>query len=321
MDYGQLIGQAWRLVLRNRFIWGLAVIAGCQAGAGPGAGVNWTTPAPDFDGRGRGEAFQGLEQLADGLGRWAEAFAGVLLGIAALLGLLVVAYWVVSTIAGAGIMSAVGALDEGRPTGFGHAWRQGAGAFWRFVGLVLLLGLIALIVGAVVALFLAVPLLGAQRADGAGLFLWFSVLVFLLVVAGLPLLVLASIVVTYAQRAIVLDNDGVFASLARAIALVRSRFGASLLLWLISVGLAIGVGLAVLFLLILLAIPVAIVVVVLALTAGPGAPVALGILLGLAVIAALWFAGSLGSAFLSAYWTLAYLRLTRPPAPVSTPAT
>src|SRR3989304_3269050 len=199
MDYGQLIGQAWRLVLLNRFIWGLAVIAGCQAGAGPGASVNWTTPAPDFDGRGRGEAVQGLEQLAagpgrwagplaGGRGRWAGAFAGVLLGIAAVVVLLVVAYWVVSTIAGAGIMSAVGALDEGRPTGFGPAWRQGAGAFWRLVGLGLLLLLMALIVGAVVALFLAVPLLGAQRADGAGLFLWFSVLVFLFVVVGLPLL-------------------------------------------------------------------------------------------------------------------------------------
>ncbi len=321
MDYGQLIGQAWRLVLRNRFIWGLAVIAGCQAGAGPGAGVNWTTPAPDFGGRGRGEAFQGLEQLADGLGRWAEAFAGVLLGVAAIVALLVIAYWVVSTIAGAGIMSAIAALDEGHATGFGPAWQQGAGAFWRFVGLGLLLLLIALIVGAVVALFLAVPLLGTQRADGAGLFLWFSVLAFLLVVVGLPLFVLASIVVTYAQRAIVLDGDGVFASLARGVGMLRSRFGASLLLWLISVGLAVGVGLAFLFLLILLAIPVAIVIVVLALVAGPGAAVALGILLGIAAIAALWFAGSLGSAFLSAYWTLAYLRLTRPPATVATPAT
>src|SRR3989304_3384540 len=115
MDYSQLIGHAWRLVLRNRFIWGLAVIAGCQAGAGPGAGVHWATPAPDFDGRGRGEAFQGLEQLGEGLGGWAEAFAGVLLGIAALLVLLVVAYWVVRPLAGAGVLSAVGARGGGGP--------------------------------------------------------------------------------------------------------------------------------------------------------------------------------------------------------------
>jgi hypothetical protein len=125
----------------------------------------------------------------------------------------------------------------------------------------------------------------------------------------------------FAQRAIVLNDEGVFESLGTAIALRRRHLGTAALLWLISVGLTLGVGFAMLFIVVLLAIPIAIVLIVLGALSGPLLTVLLGVPLGLLAFAALWFVGSLAGAFLSAYWTLAYLRLTRPQTAPLTSAT
>jgi hypothetical protein len=89
--------------------------------------------------------------MAEGVTRWIEANGGLLLSLVGIFFLLVIAYWVVSTIASAGVMSGVSALDQERPSGFGRAWAEGATAFWRLFRMGLLLVLIALAVGAAFA--------------------------------------------------------------------------------------------------------------------------------------------------------------------------
>jgi hypothetical protein len=131
-------------------------------------------------------------------------------------------------------------------------------------------------------------------------------------VAGLTV----SIVVAFAQRAIVVENVGPIAALQSGWRLTRAHVGESLLTWLVNLGLAIAtgitVGLGALGALLVLGGVGAVVFAVAGLTAPTIAYIGLG---GLVLVVGILTLAGIANAFFWNYWTLAYLRLSGHAAP------
>lgn len=320
MNYGGVIRDAWAITWRHRFLWLLALFAGGAAwgGGNGGQGVQWQTN-------------EGEAAAATG---WIAANPGpVVVGLAALVVLVILLLIGVGLIAQGGLVTAISDLAAGRPSSLGAAWRAGRRLLRRYAGLWLLLLGLVIVVAAIVG-SLAAALIGTLAMTGGTLPGWQTVAAALLV--GLPLAasgllaaILVGIVVTYAQRAIAIDDLGPLAALRAGWRLLRAWPGRSLLAWLIGLGLSLGAGLTVALASVAVAGIVGGAVALLWLAGGFTTPTMLIIGLGgfTFVVAILILAG-LSNTFFWTYWTLVYLRLAeggegataaRPAGPVAPP--
>jgi hypothetical protein len=246
MNYPSLVRDAWAITWRTRFLWILGLFAGVT-----GSSLSF--------GRSSLPSNLAIEQAQ----AWivAAVVVGVLLAV-------------LSVVARGGITQATVDIQHGQPSSLLSAWRAGARWFWRFLGLLVLLGALAgAVLGAVV---LAVANLGAAGA----------VLGAVLLTVGAA----ASIVLAYAERAIVIHDFSVRASLEHGWQLFSQHLSASLLAWIVSIGLVAALG----------ALGSASVASLLS------AQNLVDVLTGAAVLALIV---AIGNAFLWSYWTLAYLRL------------
>jgi hypothetical protein len=258
MDYTTLIGEAWATTWRYRFLWVLGLLAGATGGTmGLGrfslpdwsSAAEWTAP---------------VALLAQS---WIDTNVLLVGGLALGLGSGAIA---LSVIARGGITQATIDLQSGAPSSFGRAWRAGTHWFWRFLGLLVLLGVLAAIV--VGALVLMISNLG-----GAGALLGALVL---------TLGVVASIVLAYAERAIVVHDLSLGDALGHGWRVFSDHLSTSLLTWMLSVMLAAVIG---------------------ALVASMWTLVA-----GVTAVIALVTLAAIANTFFWSFWTLAYLRLDPP---------
>jgi hypothetical protein len=248
MDYGLLVRDAWLTTWRNRFLWVLGLFAGVTIGSLALGGYSLPLPT--------GEQVRG----------WTPELIQV--GLLLALGGLAIAG--VSAIARGSMTQATLAAEGGQNISVRQALSAGVRWFWRFLMLLVLLGLVALAIGG--AVLLAIVNLGP--AGGV-----LSALVLTLGAA-------ASVVLAYAERAIVVHDLGPIAALRHGLTMFVEHPHASLLTWLLSVLLAVGVAELVALLLTSLTVVAATVVLV--------------------------ASAAIANAFFWSYWTLAYLRLESP---------
>jgi hypothetical protein len=246
--------------------------------------------------------------------RFLSANAGLVAAFGIALVLFALVAIVLSLIAQGGMARATSDLAQGQTISLGAAWHAGLQLFWRYAGLWLLLGLVALAVAIVVAALVGiVAALGTQSAGaavGAGLVLGLPALIL-----GVAVAVVLAIVVPYAQRAIVVEDVGPISALRSGWHLLRANLGPSLLLWLLQVGLGLGAGLAVMVVFVPLVIVMGIVGVGIWALTGPGALlIAFGAIAALTLLAALLVLAAIANTFFWHYWTQGYVRLRpRPP--------
>jgi hypothetical protein len=313
MDYGNLVRRSWLLTWRHRFLWVLGLFAG-------GAGVQCSGSGGDIPtqiGPGSEEVEQLGLQLSRALGeigRWLSQNLGLVLLLIGLVVLIGLALLVLSFIARGAIARATSDLALGRPMSLGGAWRAGRQLFWRFLNLWLILFGLGLAAVALIGTLVGLAWLADQASGGSirAIFVAAGVLLGLLLVAAfIPILIGLSIVVSFAERAMAVENVGPLAGLGTGLRLVRANLGTSLLAWLLSLALNIGSGIAVLLGLLVLAVPLGAIGVLMYLTAGAS----LG-LLSYAVVAALllaialWLLGAVVNVYFWSYWTMVYLRFT-----------
>lgn len=342
MDYGSLIGQAWSITWRYRFLWLLGILAGGAVGMPSlnGGNTGWQTNSSDMQ-----QVSPEMAAAASGIEGWALANMGVLIGIAAVGVLLALVLLVLSFIAQGGMASATAELATGHTSSLGRAWSAGLHLFWRYVGLWLVLVAAGIVVAAVIGAIVAAVALAAVPAGAPGVGLAIGALAAAAIVVGFVMLVVRtvgetsvprwlivvgatlfalplftvvavialglSIVIAFAQRAIAVENVGPVDALRSGWRLARAHIGESLLTWVINVGLAIATGLTA-----LLGIGSAAVLLggigwalfsVAGLTAPMVAYIGVG---GLALLALVLTLAGIANAFLWTYWTLAYLKLS-----------
>jgi hypothetical protein len=314
MNYGDLIRDAFRITLHNRYLWFFGFFAG-------GTGTNFVGNIPST-----GANFNPNEFQRSGAGLTAQVGQGLsetvlILGIVVVVLLIALFLIILAIISQGALADSVAAIDRGQGRQFGSAFTSGMGNFWRVLGYYVVFFLIALgllmVIGIPVALLIG-GTFAATQSTGVRV----SVAVVVGIVAVLLLIVVfipLSIIGQYALRDIVVRRERILGSVGSGYSLFRHNIGSSLLLWLIQIGLSIGIGIAFILLLLIVGLILALPAIALAIagsSAGAwiaGAPAVL-----IWVLLFLVAAGAIGT-FSHAYWTLAYLRLTAPPTPSPTP--
>ncbi len=324
MEYGRIIREAWATTWRYRYLWVLGLFAGgavaAPYGTGGGGPVEWRTSGEEVE-----QVAPWLSRAAGDASRWLVANVPLVVGGAALLLALALAFVIVSLIAQGGMARATADLSEGQASSLGRAWAAGLRLFWRYLGLWLLLAGIAILVavgvGALVALVAGLGIVAARLTQTPPILLVAlgALVGVALLIAAILAVIGASIVLAYAQRAIAVRDMGPLAALRAGWELFRTHLGTSLVIWLINVGLAIGAGIAVglgaLAVFAVLGALGAAVWALLGMTAPTIGYIVLGVLL---LVAAILTFVAIANTFFWNYWTLAYLRLAGPAAP--TPA-
>ena len=291
MDYGKLISRAFQITLRHRFLWLLGILAGGSFQYSYGGGE---------DRYGRVDSF-------DRVAAWALAHLPLIILLGLALFLIVIFFVVLSIIAKAGLIASVADIEEQQPVSFGAGMDAGYHAFWRVLGVDLLVGLG--ILSAIASAALPVVALVLTKHYVAAALLGVSLL--------LPLIaafIYLGLLLMYAERLAVAAAAGVIDSLTRAHRILFGFKGEVLLVWLIAIALALGVSFATFLVILIIALP--------HIAAGVAVYLTLGLiptLIYAAVPALMLFATGLllsgiTNTFQSSYWTLAYLELTKPPA-------
>jgi len=316
MNYGDLIRDAFRITLHNRYLWFFGFFAG-------GTGTNFVGNVPSGGGNFNFDDFRrsgaGLSGLTAQVGQGLSETV-LILGIVVVVLLIALFFIILSIISQGALADSVAALDRGEGRRFGSAFTSGMGNFWRVLGYYVVFFLIALGLLMVIAIPVALLIGGtfaATQSTGARV----SVAVVLGILAILLLIVVFipfSIVGQYALREIVVRRERVLGSVGSGYGLFRHNIGRSLLIWLIQLGLAIGIGIAFILLLLIVGLILFIPTIALAVAGYSTAAIIAGVIAGLILLPLLLVAtGAIGT-FSHAYWTLAYLRLTAPPTPSPT---
>jgi hypothetical protein len=313
MNYGELIGDAFRITLRNRYLWFFGFFAG------GGTSFNFPTSFPSGGGNFDRDFQQpstmlSAAQVGQGLG------TGVIIAGLVIVALILALFFIfMATVSQGALADSVAAIDRGDRRRFGSAFRSGLGNFWRVLGYFVVFILIAigllLVIGIPAALLIGGTFVATQSV-GARI----AVAVVVGVVAFLALIVVfvpLSIIGQYALREIVVRRERVLGSVGSGYAIFRRNIGRSLLIALIQFGLSIGIAIAFILVILIVGLVLAMPAIALA-VAGltTGAWIAGGIALLIFIPLFLVATGAIGT-FSHAYWTLAYLRLTAPPRPAA----
>jgi hypothetical protein len=305
MSYGDLIRDAFRITLRNRFLWFFGFFAGSAFFNFPSGGGNFDTD--DFEQSGATPS-----ALAAQVGPGVFDSVVLVVAIAVVVLLLVLLFIVMAIISQGALSESVTAIDRGEGRRFGTTFRAGLRTFWRVLGYYVLFFLIA--VGLLVAIGVPIALViggtfAVTQSTGARIIV--AVLAGLAAIALLILIfVPLHIISQYALREIVVRRERVFGSVGSGYGVFRRNLGRSLLLWLIHIGLMIGIGIALLVAALLVGLVLFIPTIGLVLAEYTTAAIVAGVIAGLILLPILLVASGAAGTFGHSYWTLAYLRLT-----------
>lgn len=307
LDYGTLVNDAWRLTWRFRSLWVLGLFAG-----GGGSGSCSFNSANPRTTTGTLTTSPQAEEFTRAFGAWVAANIGLVAVIGLIVLLVVLIGIVVSLIAQGGLTRAAAEAARGGSPTLGNAWSAGLRFFWRYVGLALIFivfVICAAIIGAII--FAIVGLAGSP--SGAVRPLAFLVVA----VLGIGVGIVAIPTLSFAQRAIAVDDLGAVAALRAGWSLFWAHAGTAIVLLILTFVLAIVAAIVLVIGVLIAAIPFVIVAVILYVAAGTvGVPLALwGIIGVIALFVVALLAAAVIGTFLWHLWTLAYLRLSARAAP------
>lgn len=288
MDYGEVLSRAWQIIWKHKVLWIFGILASCSSannGSGlSGSGSSWQANEIPYQ----------IERTINMIPDWQIVmFIGMIFLVALVLFILAM---FLGTIGRIGLIRGTAQADRDiEKLSFGELFRGSMPYFWRVFLLNLLVGLFLVI--AFFALILTICLAP-------------------LVCLMIPVACVISVILEQASIAIVLEELGILDGLKRGWEVVRLNPGPMIVMWLILVlGIGILGGLIIGIPLIFSLGPI------IALLIAGGERAILG---GLAV-AAICFAAYLPflfvlSGILRSYvgsaWTLTFLRLTAPAAPL-----
>jgi len=246
MDYGNIFEKAWNLIWKNKFmiLLGVLVVIGGAGGGGgsrgavSGNGIDLQQP-PRFEFE---APFRGMDL---------PVLPAIGIALLALIALAVgLALWVVATTSRGGLIYGANTLSQGQTTNFGDSFRAGWAKIFRLIGIglvpaipVLILAVIALssvgIYGGFSRVLTEGELITAPRT---GMFLPVGILACVLV----PLTLGLNLLRTFANRACILEDLGVFASYQRGFNVLVENLGPAIVLFLIQIAISIAIWLVLL---------------------------------------------------------------------------
>ena len=306
-NFGEVLSRAWQIVWRHKVLWIFGIFAGCGRGGGGNSGgsgnTGFETQPPDLP----PQVMRWLELIQENL----LTFMAVGIGLICLL-------WLIGIFLGAigriGLIRGTSLVDRGTENLiFGQLFSESLPYFWRVFGLSLLLAIPALVVIAVAFAGLLAFVLSASGGSDEAVFGLVAMVPLIIACACIlvPVMIVISLIVRQAERAIVLENMSVFPALSRGWDVFRSNLGPIIVMAIILFIINLAVGFVIAIPVFLLVIPT-----MFSFMAGEAqnwTPLAvMGIGLCLYIPVSLLLNG-IAIAFSESAWTLTYLRVTRPP--------
>ncbi len=317
MNYGDLIGNAFRIAWRNRYLWFFGFFIGGAAGY-----FNVSVP-PSTE---SSTSASGVPAWLVGIGGWAQANIALAVALGAVVFVLFLVFFVGLTLVSAGgLVDSVAALSRGERRSFASTWRAGVRNLWRVFLYSLLFSLIGLVPLIVIAGPAALGIFGIVSAtDSVGLrVLFISIVGLVALVLLLVITVALYLVGQLALRELVIGGRGIFSAIGGGYRLFRRNLGRTIVVWLIQLAIALAVT-AVLFV-VTFVIGIAQTAGFFALSSAAPYPLVVGVavVVGLIVSLPLILFAAIFGVFNHAYWTLAYLQLTveQPPRGEYSPST
>jgi hypothetical protein len=242
MDYGKLFTKAWDIIWKNKFLilLGVLIVLG---------------------GSGSGNGSQGQYLFTDDNFRWEDipqfefnqpfqdwqpplfAIGGVAI-IVVVLVLIGLAFWVVGQIARGGLIFGVNEIEKGNQANFSNAFQAGWNKGWRLIGIGLIPaipGLFLLVAGG--ATFFAFGGFAALTQGNYNLIApGVFVPLFVLACVLIPISIILTLLRTFANRACMLEDQGVFNAYKRGFEVLGDNLGPAVLLYIIQIAVSLVFG-------------------------------------------------------------------------------
>jgi len=257
MDYGRLLRRAWDVIWAHKFLILLGVLVALVGTGGSASGTGFRFDGSDFDFDGRMPrdfrefrdfpSVPEMPQFRDSPQSWGiPVLAGIVAIVAICIGaVLGLALWGVSTVARGGLISGVDTITAGGTSGFGQAFGAGWRRIWPLLGIGIvpaIPGLLIFVAGLGAAGVLA---LASQVFGGNSLALLPGVGAILIPVLCIlvPIALVLNLLRTFANRACMLEDLGVFAAYKRGWNVLIANIGPAIVLFVIQIGINIALGL------------------------------------------------------------------------------
>ncbi len=240
MDYGKVIGEAWKISKRWKVLWLLGLLSVLSLVFASNINPSWIM----------GDDFQGALARAI-LPPEIVATAGLMscIGI-----LLVIALWVVSVIARGGLIAGVKQIVEEGKTDFGSAWGEGAGRFWSLFGIGVLILIAVFILGLAISLIIALInlILGALFQSALDVWTAFTIAGFLSVIGGSVL----GVIRIYAEQAAIQEKKNWTGAFGRGWQVLKENLGTTVVLLFFFLGVGVVIWIVVLLVSVMLGVGV-----------------------------------------------------------------
>lgn len=299
-NFGEVLTRAWQITWKFKVLWIFGILAGCSNGGGGGGGggnTGYSSGPSEFN---LPPEIRRFVSMMENLVAWVEnnLWIFIVIGLAVLV--LIVISIFLGTIGKIGLIKGSYQAEMGaEKLAFGELFSVSMPYFWRVFGLSFLIWLAVLL--------LLVPLILLGVLTAGVVFLCLLPLICLLIPLGFAV----GIIIEQANRAIVLEDLGIFDGLKRGWEISRANVGPLIVMGLILFGISLVLG-------IVIALPIFIVVfpTIFAFAIGEGQSftplyVALACICLYAPVS--WVLNGILNTFTQSAWTLTYLRLTQKP--------
>lgn len=301
MDYGYIIKRAWAITWKHKILWlfGFFIVSGGANFSSSGS----SSSSYDSSGQYGGLELEGQEALSYA---WEQVspWLPVIIGVAVLIALLAIIWWVLSIAANGALVHLVNEAEEGREVRAGLGWRAGFRNWGRVFVIYFLLMLPVILLGLIAFFAVIMPIIVAGSLKDALAVLLASMccLIIVGIAVGLVLSFLLTVMGMLAVRHAILEDIGPIDGLKAAWNDVRTRFKDIFLMWLINIGLGIAYGM----LIAVVAVFFGVGIMFLLFTG------AIWLMTGLIVVLflILLLPNAIYSAFTSALWTIFFRRMT-----------
>jgi hypothetical protein len=206
---------------------------------------------------------------------------------------------------------------------FGDLWKSGLQYFWRILGLSLLIGspilifYLALVIGGLVVFltYLSGPRSNSFFSAASPALLAFIPVLCVLACVLFLFAIVIGFIATQAERAIVIENEGIISGLRRGWSVLTKNLGPILIIWLITVVISFAAGILISLPILIIVVPAIIAFAASAFIGGGSNPSLTPILIaGLCIVAYIpvsLVANGILTAYVESVWTLTYLRITK----------
>src|SRR5258706_6569265 len=307
-NFGEVLTRAWKIIWKHKVLWIFGILASCGRG---GSGGN-------SGGSNRYSSGGSTPNLPPQVMQWFQWIQNHLTQFIAITVTIVCVIWIVtiflSTIGKIGLIRGTAQADGGaEKLIFGQLFSESMPYFWRMFGLSLILAIplliffIVVFAGLILFAFSASP---GNSSFGVGILVIIPLLIGC-VCLFIPVMFVLSMIISQAQRDIVLEDLGVMPSISRGWEIFRANLGPIILMAIILTVIAFIVGLVI-------AIPILVIVVPAAVAFAIGNAqnstplILMGVCFCLYLPVLILLNGILVS-YTESVWTLTYMRLTQKP--------